>query len=42
MQKFITDGRSTMGAPQKNDAPMSVDEVSTNKKKSGKKAKPGK
>jgi hypothetical protein len=39
MKKYISEGRSTVGAPQKNEAPMSVDESSGGKRKKGKKAK---
>ena len=38
MQKYIADGRSTVGAPQKNDADMSIEGLSGGKKK-GKKAR---
>ncbi len=39
MKKYISEGRSTVGAPQKNEAPLSVDEASggnKRKKKGGK------
>ena len=39
MQKYIADGRSTLGAPQKNDAAMSVDGAAGGNKKKGRKAK---
>ncbi len=38
MKKYIADGRSTAGAAQKNEAPMSVDRGSGGVKKKGKKA----
>lgn len=39
MKKYIADGRSTVGAPQKNDTEISVDESSTKKKKGNKASK---
>ncbi len=39
MKKYISEGRSTVGAPQKNEAPMTVDDSSgggRKKKKGGK------
>jgi arylsulfatase A len=39
MRRYIAEGRSTLGAPQKNEAPMSVDESSGGKRKKGGKAK---
>ena len=39
MRRYIAEGRSTIGAPQKNEAEMSVDESTPGKKKKGKKAK---
>ncbi len=38
MKKYIADGRSTVGAPQKNEAPMSVDGGSGEGNRKGKKA----
>jgi len=38
MKKYIADGRSTIGTPQKNEAEISVDHSSGGKKKKGKKA----
>jgi arylsulfatase A-like enzyme len=39
MRKYITEGRSTIGAPQKNDAEMSVDHHAADQEKKGKKTK---
>ncbi len=39
MRKYITDGRSTIGAPQKNDAEMSVDKAPGGQEKKGKMGK---
>jgi arylsulfatase A-like enzyme len=39
MRRYIADGRSTIGAPQKNDADMSLDGSAAGKKNNGKKAR---
>jgi len=42
MRRYIADGRSTLGAPQKNDVDMSVDKVSPGKGNKGRKGKKSK
>ena len=42
MRRYIAEGRSTVGAPQKNDADMSVDKASSGRGGKGKKGKKGK